>query len=55
MRVQRRDSAVPASRPDAEQTALEADQSLEYKADLDKAHADHSESLDTLKRRECVE
>ena len=37
------------------ETALEANQSLENEADFDRAHADHSESLDTLKRRECVE
>ena len=37
------------------QTAFEVDESLEYESDLVKAHADHSESLDTLKRRECVE
>ena len=48
---------MPASRPwcEAEQTAFEADQSLESEADFDKAHVDHSELLDTLKRRECVE
>ena len=57
MCAQRRDSAVPALRPwsEADQTASEVDQPLESEADCNKAHADHSESLDTLKRRGCVE
>ena len=57
MRAQRRDPAVLALRPwsEADQTAFEVDQSLKNEAAFDGAHADHSESLDTLKRRECVE
>ena len=47
----------PASSPwsEADQTAFEVDQSPENEADFDRAHADRSESLDTLKHRGCVE
>ena len=34
---------------------LESLESLENEAEFDRAHADHSESLNTLKHRECVE
>ena len=47
----------PRRDPGVKQTRqhFEVDQSLENDTDFVRAHADHSESLDTLKRRECVE